>query len=203
MTTPLPESPSLESVLDGIWATLAEGCARSRDPLHTATIATLRDAAPRVRTVVLQHVDRSTGTLGFHTDVRAPKAEDLAATPVLEWHFYDRSRKTQIRARAEATLHTDDEIADQAWAGTPPLARRCYGQALGPGQAAEGPDVALPSLVGLEGDDDDIIRACRENFCVVRTRVTEIDWLYLRFAGHRRAHFERDGDAWAGRWLAP
>lgn len=203
MTATAPETPSLSSVLDDVWEALVAGCARSRSPIHTPTIATLRDGEPRLRTVVLQHVDRAHGTLGFHTDRRSPKTRDLTTHPGLEWHFYDREHKTQIRARGDATLHVDDDVADKAWSATPPLARRCYGQALGPGQHAEDPLVELPSLEGLEAAEAEVVGPCRENFCVVRSRVVEIDWLHLRFAGHLRAQFTLGDGAWAGRWLAP
>lgn len=203
MTRNAPEAPSLPSVLDDVWQALAAGCARSRSPIHTPTIATLRDGAPRLRTVVLQHVDQAAGTLGFHTDRRSPKTRDLTTHPTLEWHFYDRAQKTQIRARGDAILHIDDDVADRAWNETPALARRCYGQALGPGEHADEPLVALPSLDGLEAEDEDVVGPCRENFCVVRSRVVEIDWLHLRFAGHLRAQFTLEDGAWAGRWLAP
>ena len=58
-------------------------------------------------------------------------------------------------------------------------------------------------IVDLEAADPQALARCRENFCVVRCKLTEIDWLHLRFEGHQRALFTREEAEWSGRWIAP
>ncbi len=194
---------SLPDILAATWASLADGVAHARDPFHTPTVGTIRDGVPQLRTVVLRHADRNTAQLGFHTDARSLKRDDLTASPNLAWHFYDRERQIHLRILGHASTHTDDEVADRAWASVTPLGRRCYGQVLRPGQPTEQPDVSLPFLGDLEADEPDTIARCRENFCVVRCELTEIDWLNLRFEGHQRARFTREGPDWSWCWIAP
>ncbi len=202
---PRPPTPphSLPDILEDIWASLVDGAAHARDAFHTPTVGTTRGGVAQLRTVVLRFVDRDTGELGFHTDARSLKRTDLTASPHLAWHFYDRERKIQLRILGRASTHTADAVAERAWAGVSPLGRRCYGQALGPGQPTDEPDVPLPSLSDLEADDPRTVSLCREHFCVIRCQLTEIDWLHLRFEGHQRALFTREGTQWSGRWIAP
>lgn len=203
----MPHSPSptrsLPDILEDTWASLTDGAAHARDAFHTPTVGTIRSGVAQLRTVVLRYVDRDAAELGFHTDARSLKRDDLTASPSLAWHFYDRERKIQLRIVGHASTHTDDDVADRAWASVTPLGRRCYGQALGPGQPTEQPDVSLPLLSDLEAGDPDTVARCRENFCVVRCHLTEIDWLHLRFKGHQRARFTREGPEWSGCWIAP
>lgn len=193
----------LPDILDQIWAALDEGCARSKHAFHTPTVATVRDGAPTLRAVVLQHVHRDAARLGFHTDRRSPKCRDLEVTPGLAWHFYDDERKVQLRIRGVATLHAEDDVADEAWTTVSALGRRCYGQPLAPGATTQATPVPLPELARLEAEDAAATARCRSNFCAVRCTVSEIEWLHLRFQGHHRAHFARNDDGWAGEWIAP
>ena len=203
MSDALPKSLTLNDILDDIWAALADGLIHARDPFHTPTVGTVRDGTPQLRTVVLRHVDREAAELGFHTDVRSLKRSDLEGVPQLAWHFYDRERKVQLRIQGRASLHTHDDVADHAWEVTTPLGRRCYGQTLGPGHPTDTSEVPLPFLGELEAGHPDTTARCRDNFCVVRSHLTEIDWLYLHFRGHQRVLFKLEGAEWSGRWIAP
>ena len=194
---------NLTEIFDSIWEALAKGRIHARDAFHTPTVGTVRGGQPEARTVVLRHVDSKAGILGFHTDRRSPKVQDLTAGSALAWHFYDRERKVQIRARGSGLVHTDDEIADEAWGEVAPLGRRCYGQIKGPGVSSTDPQVSLPSLEALEAEEFSVVAECRENFCVIRSRLTEIDWFYLEFQGHRRARFTRTQSDWQSMWVAP
>ena len=202
---PRPQSlpRPLADILEDTWTSLAEGCKHARDAFHTPTVGTTRDGIAQLRTVVLRHVDRDVAELGFHTDARSLKRADQTRSPELAWHFYDRERKIQLRILGQASTYTKGDVADRAWASVTPLGRRCYGQALGPGQSTEQPNVPLPSIVDLEAADPQALARCRENFCVVRCKLIEIDWLHLRFEGHQRALFTREEAEWSGRWIAP
>jgi len=194
---------NLINILDSVWDALSEGCEHASDAFHTPAIGTIRDGKPEVRTVVLRHVNREAGIIGFHTDRRSPKVQDLTTGSALAWHFYDRERKVQIRAHGSGLIHTGDEIADEAWEKVSPLGRRCYGQIKGPGVSSTDQQVGLPSLEALEAEEPSIVAECRENFCVIRSRLTEIDWFYLQFQGHRRARFTRTQSEWQSVWVAP
>ena len=42
-----------------------------------------------------------------------------------------------------------------------------------------------------------------ENFCVIQTFITSIDWLYLAAKGHRRARFNLKNESVEKKWLIP
>lgn len=197
--TPLPEfHDDLEASLARAWQLLEEGPRLRRNAFHMPALATV-DARghPQVRTVVLRAADRREGTLRFHCDRRSRKAAEIAATGRAALHGYDGESKIQIRVSGPARLHTDDAMAEAAWAGSMAMSRVCYGVTPGPGTGLTSGDAyALPGT-------DPEIAAGRPNFCAVTVRADEIEFLYLDRRGHRRAAWERDGEGWVGTWLAP
>lgn len=197
----LREPASAEALLEALWSELAEGAARGRHPWHTGVFATAGEAGPTARTVVLRHADRETGTLGLHTDRRAPKCVEIARDRSVAWLFYDAERKVQLRIAATASVLTSGPEFDRAWKRTGLSSRRCYLAPTPPGDDL--PDgVNLPDDFRDADPDAERSEAGRENFAVVRTAVTRFDWLVLSHAGHRRAVFEPDGETWTGRFVA-
>lgn len=189
----------LETILAEAWRLLARGVADRRSPFHTICVANVDAAgAPSVRTVVLRGVDVPGRTLRFHTDLRSQKASDLARDPRIAVHGYDPGAKVQIRVSGRASIHTDDAVADAAWASSRPFSRVCYGVVPAPGDPIEtGGDFALP-------ETEAEIAAGRANFAAVLIAVERLEWLYLAHSGHRRAAFLWDDPArLQARWLTP
>ena len=187
-----------DASLAELWRLLAEGAALGRSGFHLPALATLgADGAPRLRTVVLREADPAAGTLRFHCDRRSDKAAEIAANPACALMAYDAAAKVQIRVEGRAALHTDDAVAEAAWAGSRAMSRVCYGVDPAPGTPlTEGGAYAMP-------DEDPDSRIGRENFCAVVVRVMHLDLLYLDRRGHRRAVFSREGEGWSERWVAP
>ncbi len=197
---PLPAfHDDLDACFAELWRLLSEGVERGRSGFHLPALATL-DAAgrPRVRTVVLRAADRDAGTLRFHCDRRSDKAAEIARDGACALTAYDGETTVQIRAEGQATLHTDDALADAAWAAAQPMSRVCYGTAPGPGTAIPaGGAYALP-------DADEAHTLGRPHFAAVVVQVAALDFLYLDRRGHRRARWDRAGTGpWTGRWLVP
>jgi len=168
--------------------------------MHTPAVVTSDVDA---RTMVLREFDPLEWTLRFHTDVRAPKVDQIEADPRLAVLLYDKPAKIQIRVRGTGRILREGELADRAWSESDNYARRCY---LGEGPGAEGdaPFSGLPpEFEGVEPTDEQIIPA-RENFAVLQVSLSDLDWFYLAHTGHVRAEFERDGSGdWSGRWISP
>jgi pyridoxamine 5'-phosphate oxidase len=168
-------------------------------PMHTPVVVT-GDVDARV--MVLRAFDAHSWRLRFHTDARAPKAAVIAADPRMALLFYDKGAKIQIRARGTGEIVTAGSEVDSAWAASTNFARRCYlGE--GPGAASDRPTSGLPpEFEGVEPDDTQLTLA-RANFSLLTITLTALDWFYLAHTGHVRAQFERSGDVWHGRWVAP
>jgi pyridoxamine 5'-phosphate oxidase len=185
---------------DDLDATLAEafrllgvGVADRRSPFHTPSLASIGpNGAPRIRTLVLRGFDPASRTLRLHTDPRSGKVHDIAAGPRVALHAYGAGTQVQLRLGGTATLHTDDAIADNAWAATPPNARLVYTSTLPPGASIRTPALPAPTSDG------------RENFAVLVMQFDALEWLSLSAAGHRRARFtwDRAGEA-SAEWLVP
>ncbi|KQT18872.1 pyridoxamine 5'-phosphate oxidase [Methylobacterium sp. Leaf399] len=197
--TPLPAfHDDLDASLAELWRLLGEGARKAGSGFHTPALATVdAERRPQVRTVVLRAADRETGTLRFHCDRRSRKADEIAATGLAALHAYDRDTKIQIRVSGQARLHTDDALADAAWAGSMAMSRVCYGTVPAPGaRIAAGDAYTLPEA-------EEAVALGRANFCAVQVRAEALEFLYLDRRGHRRAGFFRDGAGWDGRWLVP
>ncbi len=117
----------LDETLREAWRLLERGVTERRSPFHTPALASVReDGSPSIRTLVLRAVDRDTRTLRFHTDVRSGKFREITAQPRVALHFYDPTRKVQMRVDGRARLHKGDAIAAAAWRATRPFSRACY-----------------------------------------------------------------------------
>jgi len=181
-----------------LWRLLAEGAALGRSGFHLPALATLgADGTPRLRTVVLREADPAAGTLRFHCDRRSDKAAEIAASPACTLMAYDAAAKVQIRVEGRAALHTDDAVAEAAWAGSRAMSRVCYGSEPAPGTTLPAgdaytlPDEAAAAITG------------RPHFAAVLVRAERLEFLYLDRRGHRRAAWHRREAGWHGDWLAP
>lgn len=192
-------SETLDGAFEECWRRLARGVADRRHPFHQPSIATIGlDGRPRQRVVVLRGVDAPSRTLRFHTDRRSEKVEEIGRDPRLALLVYDPGAKLQIRIEGVATLHAgEDAIARAAFAASQPISRLCYGTAPAPGSAIAGPDAfTLPR-------DPQHNDGAYENFVAVIVEAQSLEWLFLRFGGHRRARHDMAGGAVTGTWLTP
>ena len=190
---------SFRAIKTDIAVRLSEGASDRRSAMHTPVVAT-SDAD--VRVMVLRAFDRDLWTLRFHTDRRAPKAAVIGDGAPVGVLFYDRAAKIQIRARGVGRIEASSPAADAAWGESTNFAKRCY-LGDGPGAASDTPTSGLPSdMEGVQPDDDQVAPA-RANFAILIVRIQSVDWFHLANSGHRRALFERDGDSWSARWIAP
>jgi general stress protein 26 len=175
----------------GIWhaiaADLAAAAASARHPLHLLTVATVDTAGgPHARTVVLRGFDADCREVWFHTDSRSPKAEQIGADARVALHWYDATRRLQIRIPAHAVIHHGDAIAAAAWHASRPMSRACYTTSEPPGQALE---AFLPAPSPPAADDDRGLAS----FAVVCCRFDTIELLVLHASGHERVRLRLTG----------
>ncbi|MEP3050025.1 MAG: pyridoxamine 5'-phosphate oxidase family protein [Erythrobacter sp.] len=189
--------------LDDVLADMAqrlEGAATNRKcPMHMPVVVTSNVDA---RTMVLRAFDGQDWSVRFHTDMRSPKVAAIAADPRMAVLLYDHPGKVQIRVRGRGEIISTGDIAERAWVSSDNFARRCY---LGdsPGAISDRATSGLPAeFEGIKPSDDDLVPA-RQNFAALQITLTSLDWQYLAQSGHMRAQFDRDGDIWSGRWVAP
>lgn len=184
----------LDTLLDHIWTYVADASTNAQHPFRTPTFGTVGTDAPRLRTVVLRTADREARMLGFHTDRRSQKIEQIRGTPRIVWQGWDPERSEQFRLRGTASIHTDDDVADALWTAASDEERRLYRRPTAPGTPTEAPEHGL-----------DESAPGRPHFAAIRTVIDEINWLHLHPDGHYRAHFRYHSvqNDWDGQWIVP
>lgn len=183
----------LRAVRDTAFALLARGVGDRRHPFHTPTLASIGlDGAPRARTLVLRGFDASARLIRLHSDRRSEKFAELTRDPRCAVHFYDPAGQIQIRLEGIASLHSEDVVAEAAWAASRPFSRMCYAIEPAPGTAIAAPPAAPQDEA-----------AGRPNFGVVLLHMHSLEWLWLAADGHRRARLDWLPGEERATWLVP
>ncbi len=185
-----------EAVWHHVWRQLARATRDARHAFRHAVVATrCPRRVVRTRTVVLREADVAASRLAFHSDRRSEKVDGLVLSPQASWCFYDRRRRTQVRAETRASLHLGDAVARSAWDAQGEPARRLLRIQPPPGSPLPDAGVTFP---------EDGPAAGFENFVSVVCDVVELEWLQLDRHGHRRLRFEPGPDGiWRGAALVP
>lgn len=193
-----------EQILQETWSRLQSAVRDRKDPFHSLAVATVDSLGhPHNRIVTLRHADPAQRVVRFHVDVRSPKFNQLQTTPHAALLFHSVEDKLQLRLDAKITLHTDDNLADEAWASSRLLSRRCYCQTLPNGTPVDQPSNSLPEGLENRQPTEEEAAAGRPNFCVVACHVYKLDWYSLAFTGHQRAVYHWANDAWEAHWAVP
>jgi hypothetical protein len=190
-------------ILKNIWKNLDLGTLQRRHPFHQPVFGTICDNAPDLRMVVLRRFWRRPPQLAFHSHNGSPKIKHIKMNPNVYYLFYHPEEKLQVRVRGKATVHSDDELAEEQWLSTELFSRRCYiGEA--PTRENKKPTSGLPEdLIDREPtrEESEIGRA---NFVVVTSTVEEIDCLEMNVRGHRRSLFVwNESGELETKWLTP
>src|SRR6476661_8671088 len=106
---------TLDNILADCWQRLTLGISSAKHPFHSATIATINNGIPELRTVVLRGVIPSEQALIFHTDIRSPKVNQIKKNNNISWLFYDQKERIQLRINALAYIHHQDEESLISW----------------------------------------------------------------------------------------
>ncbi len=203
------DADTLDGLLGGVWGALQHAVTTARAGFHVGTLAGVDEAGrPTARVMVLRGVElpggegnggggacgggACGGAVWCHTDVRARKVGAFRARPGACWCFYDGPGRLQVRVSGDVSVHTDDAVADAAWAASSLSSRRCYLAPRAPGGVADQSDVNLPGHLRGRVPTGAESAAGRINFAVLRLAVAEMDVLHLAATGHRRARYVWD-----------
>ena len=185
---------TLDAALRDSEALLAEGAGNLGSIWRNPTLITVGEGLiPQARTVVLRRFDGLERVIETHTDTRSAKHRELLAQSSASLHGWDGERKIQLRLTGRATLHTEDAVAETAWAALRPQSRATYLVQPGPGTVIAEPD---QTFQGSEAE-------ARAAFCVIRLVYDTLEYLHLASAGNQRARFTWLARAPIAEWLAP
>ncbi len=192
---------TLEGVLNEAWSMLKRGATHFNDPFHRAVLGTAGEHGSSLRMVILREVIAAERILVCHTDARAAKAQEITNSDTVSWLFYHPKKKIQLRIAGRATLHTEDNIADEQWAATGVASRFNFGTTEPPGAPIDQPSPGLPEFLLNKVPSVMKSESVRKNFMAISCGIDSVDWLRLSTLGHRRARFEWDENGLKATWL--
>lgn len=178
------EPPSTDAdIRHRIWIELQRATVDRHHEWRTPVLATSGlEGLPQARTVVLRTADATAAQLGFFTDRRSPKVDELRAAPMATLVFWSKRLNWQLRVRVGTQVHVDGPRVDAAWA------RVSQSAAAGDYLAPRAPGSALNGLTVNANETHQL--------AVVTAQIEHIDWLELASEGHRRARLTHDSLAW-------
>lgn len=173
-------------------------------PARLLALATMGlDGSPQARTVMLREFRADSHDLTIHTDVRTPKVAEMRRAPGAQCVFWDQTRELQLRLSGKVSVHDGDELARAAWEGVDLAGRFSYLTDLPPSREIGGPTSGREAMDGRLPLPQEAALGW-DNFAVLVLKLTEIDWVLLDGAGHRRARFTFDDQGLAAAtWLIP
>lgn len=177
----------LHSIDRECWQLLKQGVVSYKNPFHFAVFTTIDDDFPAARTVIIRGVDTENRIIKFNTDIRSPKFSQLKVSPKIVWLFYDEDLRIQMRCKAIASLHVNDEVAEKGWEEARLNCKITYTAPIAPGTCLD-----EPHLIDLNRSDisDEELQYAKNNFAIIQTKVISLDWVFLHYKGNRRAFFD-------------
>ena len=190
-------------IFDEIWTLLARGVVDRSEDFRLPTVIVNKGEFSDGRIVVLRGALKDKRVLRFHTDLRSSKIGALKNNNNIYFLFYNKKRKIQVRAKGVATVHHQDEVTKEAWEKTQVISRKCYLASQAPGSVSDTPHPGYPKE--LEGKNPNIedTEIGFDNFCVIESKINEMEWLYLASQGHRRAKILIKDQEITTDWLTP
>jgi hypothetical protein len=194
---------TLDGVLNESWKMLSRGAAHFNDPFHWPVLGTTGKEGVSLRCVILRQFLMPDRVLVCHSDARAEKVREISGSAKVSWLFYHPQRKVQLRISGPATLHADDQFADEQWAAAKATSRLNYCANEPPGTPVDSPSSGLPDFLLHKVPTLFETEKGRHNFMAIACRIDSMDWLVLQVLGNRRARFDWDETGLNARWLIP
>jgi pyridoxine/pyridoxamine 5'-phosphate oxidase len=183
---------TLAEAFDTVTDKLQSASTHPGDSIRYLTIATINaKGTPQQRTVVMRAFDNSSLTLTFFTDSRSAKVEELKLNPFVNLHGYDHSEKVQLRLTGISSLHINDAVSDELWKKEGQKAAASYTSKLAPGTLINDKNASFSWL-----SDEHF-------FCVVRVKLTQLEFLQLNGETHLRGKRVIDSGQTTDSWLVP
>lgn len=199
----MQSNTTIDEVLTTIWHLLYRGAVQKKDPLHTATIGTIYQGVPQLRTVVLRKTDTAARALYFYTDIRSEKVHQLKENSTLSWLFYHPKKNVQIRAIGKTIIHHEDDLTATIWKSLPSYGRKTYGTTQAPSTSLTALSDDLPALWKEKEIELTATEYAYKNFAVIGCEIETLEWLHLQRSGHQRAQFSFVNGDWEGSWIVP
>ena len=192
-----------ELIFDEIWSLLSRGVVDRSEDFRLPVVIVNKDGYSDGRIVVLRGAFKDKKILRFHTDLRSSKISALKKNNTIYFLFYNKKRKIQVRAKGFATINYKNSITEEAWKKTQIISRKCYLASQAPGTISNEPDPGYPKELEGKNPKFEETEIGFDNFCVIESKIIEMEWLYLASQGHRRALIKINENDIETHWLTP
>ena len=192
-----------ELIFDEIWSLLSRGVVDRSEDFRLPVVIVNKDGYSDGRIVVLRGAFKDKKILRFHTDIRSSKISALKKNNTIYFLFYNKKRKIQVRAKGFATINYKNSITEEAWKKTQIISRKCYLASQAPGTISNEPDPGYPKELEGKNPKFEETEIGFDNFCVIESKIVEMEWLYLASQGHRRALIKINEENIETHWLTP
>ncbi len=190
---------SFGKILEDCWQRLERGASSYQDHFHHPVFGTLNKGFPEIRTVILRAVHRVDQLLIFYSDCRSPKIRQIEANDLVSWLFYDDEEKVQLRIKAKARLHHQNEKSRAAWVNLREGNKKIYSVYPAPSTVIDRPTDGMSE----QPPDQILLEKGYQNFVLIATEMLEMDWLILKPEGNRRARFVKRRGEYEADWVLP
>jgi len=184
-----------------IWDLLTSAVTDRNSEFRTPVFICGSDKDLDGRVVVLRKADQLDSFLQYHSDIRSSKIEKIKKNSNCSILFYGKQEKIQLRIKVECAIHFNDKITKESWEKTGHISRKCYLVTNGPGTESSKPTSGLDNKFNNFGFTKEESEVGYKNFCVIKCKIKNIEWLYLAAKGHRRARFDLANNT--EHWLVP
>ena len=185
------ENESLTEIWQSLVHELHRGALDPKHPFRYTNLGTIGKTGPEVRTVVVRSISKELEFYIF-TDFRSEKVAELSANPSASLHFYHQGKRVQVRIKATAKIHHQDQVSQAFWSKVQGDAQKGYTLTLAPSTPISGPNEAFD---WIENGDDRF-------FTVLKLISDSIEVLQLNGLRHLRILFSENKN-WKGQWLVP
>jgi len=182
---------------------MKEALKSSAHHYRTFSLASLNEEMPNVRTVVLREFSFEDSFLDCHSDIRSPKVIEFKKNNKFSALFYSSEEKIQLRFNGKVEIFHNNSITKKRWKFITSSSKRCYMGPFSPSDQLEEYHPNIPDDVQFKNPSDKDSEIGYNNFVIIRCYFNEIDYLKLKYSGHKRCKFIfQKGDVSAS-WVAP
>ena len=168
----------IDKIYEEIWSRLKIGKKDRNSEFHQCYVASAGNEFPSVRTVVLRHVNKDQLTIGFHTDIRSNKINNINDNPNVTVLLYSHDKKIQIQIKGTAEINNQNERTSEVWKNIRSFSKKCYIVEQAPGSKSDVPLSGYLPEHEKTVPDDEVLEQGYKNFSLIDVKIKRIEWLY-------------------------
>ena len=178
----------LDQILKDLKSEVRFGYLKKKHPFRYVSLASIENAAPTQRTVVLRDATDDFDLI-IYSDNRSNKVQQLDKNSKASLLFYHPKKLLQIKVEGHVELVRSGKAYENYWSRVQGVSQKDYITKHAPGTPIDQPD-----LVDYKEDE--------HHFCVLKLIPETLEYLQLSRPNHIRARFDESND-WEGHYLNP